>query len=343
MIFLVAGLFLASCSESNNLADSAPPDAVPQAFDAAVPQIDSGPNACPTATHQCVAEPPTVDWLGPVIRASASLPADPAPCGVAYDTESALVFDGLNATGSCSCSCSGNTAGTACGSATVRGYFSPIGGEGPCSAPISGATDSLPDGGSCSASPLASNSQVSHVWVALGKITTPGTCAETPQVTDTIATATWTTAERFCEVETPIDATCDSGNTCAPLADDGFDDQLCVYRVGVHICVAESAYPETFVRYQDIADQRECGACACNGPVVGSTCPGAVRFGQSAINCSNGAISTGGCISDPYEGTGDGARFQAATTFSCDESGGGVEGIAAGADAITFCCQAMDE
>lgn len=345
-------LFLVGCTQPNASVNS---DATIEqdgsvAIIDANPALDSGLDAapiCPTTTHQCVAEAPSDQWSGPVARTSSMAPNAPATCGDNYSVEAWHVFGDLVANGTCSCSCTGDASGTSCTDAVLRGYFAELGGEAPCSAPVSGATVSLPAtslGASCNTTPLASISSIRDVRVTLGQVANPGSCDEVPQVTNSIVSAEFALEDRYCGVATAIEATCDGVTTCVPQVDSGFASELCIYQVGEHTCDESAVYTERFVRFQDSSDERSCGACACDAPAAGSSCGGFVRMGQrlpigGRFTC-NGTFNTGSCGTDPWVTPDDGAQYVVLSSFSCSASGGGVIGAASGTNAVTFCCQA---
>ena len=295
---------------------------------------DAAPATCNTDTHRCVAPPPT-DWRGPVSRAWATN-AVPVECGENYDLERQAVFGGLVAEGDCTCDCSQQTTGTSCGNATIKGYYAPLGNEAPCSDPIAGATDSLPAGGVCTSTPLAATTAIRNVKVTLGTVTSSGVCGETPQLTNTLAGASFTTAERYCASSVPPEATCGTDELCAEEPDIGFDTELCVYQEGDHACDQSSFYTEKSLRYDGVVEGRSCGACSCKGPAVGSSCGGWVNMGAT---CST-VLGTGGCDVDPWTGPDQGARYAAPESFDCQPAGGGVIGEATPTGVVTFCCEA---
>ncbi len=288
-----------------------------------------GAAACPSDTHQCIAPPP-VDWSGPVARTSASAPNVPISCATNYSQEVLDVFSGLQATGDCSCACSGTASGTACSNSSTIGFN-----QSSCQA-LAGGTTTVILGG-CSESPA--QSQASYRW-GPSSVTGAGSCAS-PSVDDTIVPAFFAQEERFCEsVDTPA-GSCSGSDSCLPVTDSGFENELCIYQEGDQTCPV-STYTEKFTRFVGVNDDRSCGACNCNGPSNGTVCANVTVRPSTNSECFNGIgapISANSCVSGNFP-----TAFSTTSTdlrpFGCTASGGGVVGAATETGLMTFCCQA---
>ncbi|UQA61834.1 hypothetical protein [Polyangium aurulentum] len=135
---------------------------------------------------------------------------------------------------------------------------------------------------------------------------------------------------------------CAQDEMCVPEADPGF--QQCVFIDGDVSCPTQG-YTQRFLYYRTFVNDRHCTECAC-GPVEGSVCTATAAIYKDQA-C--GSLLAGGSVSSEKDAchdmnpTGQAVGSKQVTDFAylpgvCMESGGELEGTAAPADPVTFCC-----
>ncbi len=158
--------------------------------------------------------------------------------------------------------------------------------------------------------------------------------------------ATWGIAALVC-VGKPSGACASPGETCAPVVPDpspGF--LVCVIRDGDRTC--PEGWPDKYVFFDHVNDNRACSPCACSAP-AGSSCAGSVSFfTDTAGACGMPPLLTypidaiGTKCTDLPAGSALGSKAAGPVTYTpgtCQPSGGEPQGSIAPAEPSTFCCR----
>lgn len=305
-----------------------------ESVDASDPS-DAAP-ACPEATHTCAGAVPT-GWSGPVAGTRAGIGETLAECSGEYGSEAALVGEAVIAQGSCSCSCSGTATGVDCGDATVVERPGTTGAD--CIlCPVAGTTcnsHAIPSDGVCELIP-GNVGDLPAVRVFIPGVTNSGTCDE-PSVSNDIASF-FASDERYCSAEA-IAGSCAEAGPCVPKVSDSAFTAMCIFQSGDHEC--PEAYPAKETRFQNIDDGRNCSACSCVGPAIGTSCGGTVHFGMNnSVDCASTVqVTATSCITNPVATSGVIAgRYVSDPNTACSLEGGVQSGVVAGAGQTTFCC-----
>lgn len=215
-------------------------------------------------------------WLGPVAlwQAATASVEDIPDCPEGYDTPSD-VHAGLRAPdASCDCTCSSTV--QQCQGPLDVFIHNDLGCQNRCATP---AADSCASFTTCSSAATS--------ILALSK-PPAGSCIA--QVDKTTVAPEWRVTARLCELASAGNGACESNDeACVPLPAAPFSSQVCVYRVvleGEPIPTCPAAYPRgPQALYSSFSDDRECGACTCEGPTGGS-CGGKI-FISDADDCSD--------------------------------------------------------
>lgn len=151
----------------------------------------------------------------------------------------------------------------------------------------------------------------------------------------------WDRMARECKIN--VDAIgCGAGESCAPTPPEGF--ALCLSVAGEgYECPPE--YPDPFVVFDTVDDERACSQCACSDP-QGADCAALVSvFTDAACGALLGTYmitNEGPSCHDLPSGVGLGSKdavLAVDTPGACAQSGGEASGELRPAGPVTFCCQ----
>lgn len=308
---------VANACETVVEADASAPDATP------VPIVCEGGN-------RCVAEIPT-DWVGPLVYSTADTMENLAACPSAYMEEIAVVGNEIAETADCSCSC-GDIANPTCGSAHIQVNNGSCPGNVFCQNNI--CEEIL-------VSPTSTPSAASHIGdqvQALFPSVTGGTCAQALVSSD--LTSNFSALSRLCQ-STPLNASCNETETCAPQIPVGFVPQQCIAREGDFECPATGPYTERTTLFASIEDDRECdgAACVCGTSV---SCRGTMYTQSPSPIMGNAPIvheSTPGCFTVSSV-SGIEYNYIPDSDLACRRDGSAVvTGNATPTGATTLCCE----
>jgi sulfatase modifying factor 1 len=218
------------------------------------------------------------------------------------------------------------TCSCACGSPTNLGCTASITYYGTTSCLGTGTSATLATGAGCGA--------INSGTTASAKVafTPTGSCgAGTPNPPSTTP-PTWSTQARACALEagSAKPEGCAPGKVCAPLSSESL---ACVLQQGDQECPA--GYPTRRVYYQDVDDQRDCGACSCS--FAADSCSATLSAYQ-LTDCTSLAFTaqSAGC----YNGA---AQAMTATSLQmtneqCQAGSGTPNGCVLPTQPTTVCC-----
>jgi hypothetical protein len=290
---------------------------------------------CPVATHQCIELAPD-GWSGPALRADALAGETPPTCPADYSDATPTTLHGLSADGSCACTC-GNAATLACSDARIEG-------RDDSSQLNCQITQCLP--GSCPSTTLTPNTCTTFSPASAeprykqfrGSVTS-GTC-EPGTPADNLNPAAFSDQTSLCSASAAaLGEGCAMGSTCAELAPDGFDAEMCIFQAGTHDCPEGSIFSERLLTFDSIDDQRSCDTCDCDVG-VGGTC-GTIAIYTNSTNCSTAGIALSATCTDNLGGAVPRAEYHvAASGHPCEPVAASPPptGEATGADPTTVCC-----
>lgn len=158
-------------------------------------------------------------------------------------------------------------------------------------------------------------------------------CMETSS--EVLPSAQWDAAIRSCKVD-DAGLACGDGGTCTPVAPEGFEAAMCVYKDGDNECPA-GAYSNKLLFYSNFEDTRECSNCSCGAVQATCSAPMLVFEEPDCAGEPVGEVAPGGaCVQI------SGASIAMDTdTGGCSVSDPSVPmGAAAPIGPFTFCCQA---
>ena len=155
------------------------------------------------------------------------------------------------------------------------------------------------------------------------------------EVTENIPEPIWESKVTTCRDAEP-GAECDGG-TCMPVAPEGFETGLCIYREGSHNCPADGDFTVHYTNHSGVDDTRSCSYCGCGSGTA--SCTGSLDVYQS--NDCTGAVQTSGALNVCTAGVSGGQSV--AINFTGD---GGcpvatppeAQGEIATAGEFTYCC-----
>jgi len=201
------------------------------------------------------------------------------------------------------------------------------------------------EGGCFSEAPIAAGLQCSGVpCVQSVTIDAPMVepCKPTEQGEPHFPDPVWDRMARECKIKADVDG-CGEGESCAPVPPEGF--ALCLSVAGEgYECPA--AYPEHYLVFDSIDDERACSPCACSDP-EGADCAALVSlFTNAACGAFLGAFPVSSAMdnacTDVPPGVGLGSKEAVLTVDkpgTCAQSGGEAMGELRPAGPVTFCCQ----
>ena len=274
----------------------------------------SSATACGPA-KVCAPEVPD-SWAGPVALRAAELGAQPGCAGNYAD----LVWDldiGIDASGSCACSC-GDPVGIVCDSVLIQRFDAPGCGGAP--------TDFPTAEGQCV--PVTAQSM---------RVTKPITGGSCPAIaTAQLSPATPTGSLRACGGALP-GAPCETGS-CVDAPAEPFSTGLCVWHSGDVECPPGYDGGERIVAFDGVVDDRDCeGACTC---VLPETCTGDARGGDPT-DCANGVeLADYGVCFESTDVTELRGSQESAPALACTPGAPSVPpvGTVTGEAPVTFCC-----
>lgn len=307
----------------------ASPDGAPIA-----PAVDSGPAAaCPSEEQDCVASAPS-GWSGPAVRLDQEPGATPS-CPENFTGGQQIGFVGLQAAGSCGCSCTDST-NFACQGGAIQGRDGPI---------DFGTCFGACEGNSCVSQPLqagtctsiSSEVQSRELMRVDEGVVTAGTCSA-GTISSNLQEPSFETQVALC-VSDVAAGNCEANSSCVAPAPTPFDEGMCIFQAGEHECPADTIYTERTFLFADYDDQRSCETCSCEPGDVGNPC-GSVEIFNDDSNCASTPITTFAnlCAETPILLSPD-ARFTARTTISCRATvDPPIAGAVTGVGATTVCC-----
>ncbi|MBC8070087.1 MAG: hypothetical protein IAG13_17260 [Deltaproteobacteria bacterium] len=255
------------------------------------------------------------DWFGPVAMHMGELGEAATPCGEAYPQTGLSLLSGYTDPGAAQCDCACNLDVSSSCTSYVYDY------DASCSTFENFYQlnmDCVPaevDGGAM------------FYMFAQGTPTCQG------EVTETIPEPIWDAQVVTCR-DPELGPECADG-VCTPLAPEGFESGVCIYREGQQECPAGD-YSVMYRHHSGVADDRDCSYCACGSGT--GTCDGSLQIYGSddctgaaqaaALNVCTSGIVGGHSVSIAF--TGDGSCPIAMPPMPT--------GTIAATGEFTFCC-----
>ncbi|MBC8069605.1 MAG: hypothetical protein IAG13_14805 [Deltaproteobacteria bacterium] len=139
-------------------------------------------------------------------------------------------------------------------------------------------------------------------------------------------------------VEAP--ETCEAGERCAPVPNEPFGSELCIWSPGDVECPTALDYQQREVFHQDVVDTRGCTECTC-GEIAG-TCSATLELwtGDDCDGTMLAEIDSGG-VCEEVDGVPSSTRIADVDADpTCGSSSGAQPaGAATPTDPITVCCR----
>jgi hypothetical protein len=245
----------------------------------------------------------------------------PAACPTGYTIRELEAHQGLAAP-LASCECAGGQVQGAKCEVTVVKYL------GQCSSGSS-ATYEIPDAG-CINTASPAFAQIRAPVLVLDV----ATCSF-PPATKTLPPAVFEKVNLACGLTqlAPCPERADCVSTPAPEF-----GRLCIHKHGDELCPSRD-YPERFVAYAKIRDERDCAPCS--GSPRGGNCGDASTFRLMTANCAS--LTTGErkfneCFDPPESNSHVDLSGHAPMDVDCPTHQGEAIGAATSDDPVTFCC-----
>lgn len=252
-------------------------------------ESDTAPAECP-ADRQCISAVPD-DWYGPLAVHMGDEDETPPECPESFPNAGPTMVSGYTDPGPAVCECECLLDVTS----SCYSYVYDM--DGSCSSYESFYMISM------DCQPAAVDGGAYFYMFLQG---TP-TCHS--EVTDTIPPPIWDNKVMSCR--DPVEGQECSTGVCMPVAPEGFEAGLCIYREGNHNC-PEGDYSVRYSHHAGVDDSRSCSYCGCGSG--SASCTGDLQVYQSgdctgasqnaALNVCTPGITGGQSVSIAFTGDG---------------------------------------
>lgn len=312
------------CAVIRDAPDGAPASAL---ADAGKPPV-----VCGGEGETCVATAPT-GWSGPALRVDQDPGATPS-CPASFQGGQVIGFDGLQAGGSCGCSCT-DTTDFACTSGSIQGRDAAFNNLDACFNECTGAstcTAQFLQTGVCTT--ISSTVRARELLRLDAGTVFGGTCSP-GTISDNLQEPNFSAQISLCLAD--IAPGCEEGSSCIAPAPVPFDEGMCIFQEGQHECPADSIYSERTVIFANYDDQRSCETCSCEIR-SGEAC-GTIEVFNDDSSCSGTPINTNGPCTTMPNLISPRAKLKPYTSIEClPTANPPISGQVSGAGATTVCC-----